>query len=500
MGNNWNIGTLHAVTNREKAELDLNGQRSLSEVEPLTYYAIFRGQKEFHEGKQGLGLISTLATRKFGNDRLRDELNSQSMSLGLDGWTFFDKNRTWVITGWTGMTHVRGNQQRMMDLQQSSRHYFQKPGVSHVKVDTTATSMTGFAGRFWINKQKGNFIFNTALGFIDPKFDVNDVGFMWRGDVINGHIIGGYKWVKPGKFTRHAELHFATFSSWDFGGNRLWSGIFQYGYLKFLNYWGIEYYWAYNPESVNNRLTRGGPLTLNPSGWETYFKLDSDNRKPWVLSLGFNGGYYESTKYLNFSPSIEWKPASNISVSIGPDYTRDITTAQWIDAFDDPTATATYSKRYVFAELDQTTLAASIRLNWTFTPQLSLQLYAQPLISSGDYYDFKELARPRSYDFNIYNQEQSAFDGKNYIIDPDGPGPADTLKFENPDFNFKSLRGNAVLRWEYMPGSTLYLVWTQSRSDREQIGEFQFNRSFRRLWNADVDNIFMIKVAYWFSI
>ncbi len=500
VGNNWNIGTLHAVTNREKAELDLDGQRSHSEVEPLTYYGIVRGQKEFQEGKQGLGFISTLATRKFDDGRLRDELNSQSASLGLDGWTFFDENRTWVITGWAGMTQVRGSQQRMTDLQQSSRHYLQKPGVSYVEVDTNATSMTGFAGRFWINKQKGNFIFNAALGVIDPKFDVNDVGFMWRGDVINGHIIGGYKWVKPGKFTHYAELHLAEFNSWDFGGNRLWSGIFQYGYLKFLNYLGIEWYWAYNPESVNNRLTRGGPLTLNPSGWEAYFELDSDNRKPWVLSLGFNGGYYESTKYLNLSPSVEWKPVSNISVSFGPSYTRDISTAQWVDAFDDPTATATYSKRYVFAELDQTTLAASIRLNWTFTPKLSLQLYAQPLISSGDYYDFKELARPRSYDFNIYGEGEATFDAENYIADPDGAGPAQSIEIGNPDFNFKSLRGNAVLRWEYMPGSTLYLVWTQCRSDVEEIGDFQFNQSFRRLWNANVDNIFMIKAAYWISI
>ncbi len=500
VGDNWNIGTLHAVTNQEKAELDLNGERAHAEVEPMSYYGVFRGQKEFQQGRQGLGLLSTLATRKFDDDRLRDELNSQSMSLGLDGWTFFDKDKVWVITGWAGMSQVRGSQQRIFDLQQNSQHYFQKPGVNHVSVDSTATSMTGYAGRFWINKQKGNFIFNTALGIIDPKFDVNDMGFMWRSDVINGHIIGGYKWVKPGKFTRNAQLDFATFGSWDFGGNRTWSGVFHYGEITFLNYWGIEWDWAYNPESVNNRLTRGGPLTLNPSGLEGDFELESDSRKLWVLSLGFNGGYYGSGKYWNISPSVEWKPASNVSVSIGPDYEKGITTAQWIGAFDDPSATATYGKRYVFAELDQTTLAASIRLNWTFTPKLSLQLYAQPLISSGDYYDFKELARPRSYDFNIYGEGESTIDEQNCIADPDGAGPALPIELGNPDFNFKSLRGNAVLRWEYLPGSTLYLVWTQSRSDVEEIGEFQFNRSFRRLWKADVDNIFMIKASYWLSI
>jgi hypothetical protein len=167
---------------------------------------------------------------------------------------------------------------------------------------------------------------------------------------------------------------------------------------------------------------------------------------------------------------VEWKPAANISLSFGPGLERNLETAQWMNVFDDQLASATYGRRYVFANMDQTTLSGSTRLNWTFTPKLSLQLYMQPLISTGDYRDFKELARAKSFDFNRYGDGASTIDFENgtYVADPDGDGPAPAISFDNPDFSIKSLRGNAVLRWEYLPGSTLYFVWTQSRSDYEK--------------------------------
>ncbi len=240
---------------------------------------------------------------------------------------------------------------------------------------------------------------------------------------------------------------------------------------------------------------------MNPAGWEGHLEWNSDNRKKWIFGLGFHGGFYPSSEYFSIEPSIEWNPADNLSLSFNPEYSKDITTAQWVGVFEDPTATLTYGKRYVFAEINQQSLSASIRLNWTFTPKLSLQLYAQPLIASGDYYDFKELAKPKTYDFNIFGEGESTFDEENHIADPDGEtGPAEPIELWNPDFNFKSLRGNAVLRWEYTPGSTLYFVWTQRRSDFEEIGEFQFRRSIDRMLSAKGDNIFMVKMTYWFGV
>lgn len=477
IGGNWNIGTLHALTSNEHAELNQGNRRWRSEVEPLAYYGIMRAQKEIKAGRQGIGFISTLAARRFDDARLRDEINSSAFTGGVDGWTFLDANKTWVITGWAGMSQVRGNAARLTALQQSSRHYFQRPDAGHVEVDSFATSLTGYAGRVLINKQKGNVIFNSALGFVDPKFDLNDMGFLFRTDVMNGHIGGGYKWTKLGKLTRYAELLGAIFGSRDFDGNTIWIGVWQSGYFELLNYYSFNYSFAYNPETVSNNRTRGGPLTLNRPGGQANFFVNSDSRKTWVFGLGMFG-YSRGPQNWDggFDASVEWKPGANLSVQMGPTlwWNRDF--AQYVTVINDPQATATFGKRYIFAALKQTELSASIRLNWTFTPRLSLQLYTQPLISSGDYFNYKELARPRSYEFTPYLTDRS------------------------DDFNFKSLRGNAVLRWEYLPGSTLFLVWTQSRSDYENFGNFRFNRSVDRLADARPDNIFLIKASYWWGL
>jgi len=173
--------------------------------------------------------------------------------------------------------------------------------------------------------------------------------------------------------------------------------------------------------------------------------------------------------------------------------------AQFVGTFVDPLAANTFGSRYVFGFLDQKTFVASLRLNWTFKPNLSLQLYAQPLISSGDYTEFKELAAPRTFDFNIYDSAFISLNGGEYTIDPDGTGAAAPIVFSDPNFNFKSLRGNAILRWEYRPGSTVYFVWTQARSEEENIGDFQLGHSFSRLWDAKADNIFLVKFSYYWN-
>ncbi|MEE9170101.1 MAG: DUF5916 domain-containing protein [bacterium] len=501
VGNNINMGTILAVTARENADLELNENRSIAEVEPLTYYGIFRAQKEIDNGRHALGVISTLTKRQFKDDRLRDDLNSSAFTGGIDGWTFLDKDKMWVVTGWAGFTNIRANETRMLAMQRSSRHYFQRPDAGHVSVDSSRTSLSGYAARVMVNKQKGNWTFNGAFGLIDPGFDVNDVGFMWRTDMINTHAVGGYRWTDPGKFYRSIRLNFATFRTYDFDGNNTGQGYFHFGYFQFLNYYSINWSMSYNPETITNSRTRGGPLSLRLPSWFASAWLSSDSRKAWVFGLGSFGGRGESGfREWGADADIEWKPASNISLNISPGFFKTHEPAQWVEAFDDPLATETFGRRYVFGALDQKSFSANIRLNWTFTPHLSFQLYAQPLISSGDYREFKELARPKSYDFNVFGEGNSTFSEETHIADPDGPGPAEPIEIENPDFNIKSLRGNAVLRWEYSPGATLFLVWTQSRSEFADIGEFRFRRSFNRLLDIRADNIFMIKATYWLGL
>jgi Domain of unknown function (DUF5916) len=473
----WNVGGLTAVTARERATLvDSLGSRWGQEIEPLAGYGVYRVQKEFHKGRQGLGFLSTVAVRDFDDAALRDVRNASSLLFGADGWTFLDTSKTWVTTGWVGASRIAGTQARMTAVQQNSTHYFQQPDAGRVSVDTTATSLDGVAGRFTLAKQRGNTFVNSAFGFISPGFDLNDLGFLSRTGIVNMHLGGGRTWTKPGKVFRYAEAGGALFRSYDWDGNINWSGVFQFGYVQFKNYYGINWNIAYNPWTVNNRRTRGGPLTLTPPGYQFGIDVGSDSRKAITLSAG-GGTYYRARRDVEWwsYANLQYRPAPNVSVTVGPNFSRGQYPLQYVDAIADTAATATFGTRYVFAGLRQTELSAGVRLNWTYSPTLSLQLYAQPLISAGKYDDFKQLARPRSYDFDS------------------AAAPY------NPDFNFKSLRGNAVLRWEYLPGSTLYFVWTQSRSRFDPTGDFQFGESMDRLFRAPAENIFMVKATYWWN-
>lgn len=496
----WNIGMIHAITAREFTQVQTGGARSEAEIEPMTYYGIARMQRDFNDGKQGVGFISTYTHRFFEDQRLKDQINRSALVTGVDGWTFLDNSKTYVVTGWLAASHLTASAARMISLQRSSQHYFQRPDATHLGVDSLATSLSGYAGRLTLNKQKGQMNLNSAIGFISPGFNTNDMGFFWRNDYINAHIATGYKWPDPNSWYRFFSVNTAVFGSYDFEGNPTWMGWWTGFNWELPNYYFVWGNFAYNPQTVSNRRTRGGPLTINLPGREVGIGWNSDSRKPIVVDMfAFN---YKGSGNDNYRVelSVQWKPGPNISFKVGPGYGVDNIGAQWVGAFDDPTATATFGRRYVFASMKQRTLAANIRLDWTFTPQLSLQLFAQPLISSGDYYNFKELARPRSYDFLRYGENGSTFDPTTNTADPDGSGPAPPISLGNPDFNFKSLRGNAVLRWEYRPGSTLYLVWTQSRSDYENDGQFQFNRSLSRLIDARADNILMLKFTYWWSM
>ena len=346
-------------------------------------------------------------------------------------------------------------------------------------------------------------IFNSAVGIIDPGFDINDLGFFWRNDIINGHIGGGYKWTEPTGWYHQMQNIWAVFGTVDFDKNVTWYGAFTNLYFQFVNFYEMEAVFAYNPETVNNRLTRGGPLTLIPPGWESDFWFSTSDRENIVLHGGMNF-YTRGPRnwQLGTDAGIEWKAASNLSLRFSPAIMWNRDFVQWVGNFDDPYAAATYDTRYVFGELDQREISATIRVDWTFTPKLSFQLYLQPLISSGRYNNIKELAEPKSNLYNVYGEGNSTISKSDGMItvDPDAGGPAAPFEFEDPDFNILSIRANAVLRWEYLPGSILYLVWTQNRYDDYIQTSFQFRKSFDHLMTLNADNIFLVKMTYWLNL
>ena len=251
IGRGWSLGLLSALTEREYARVDQEGLRSRQEVEPFTNYSVLRVQKEIHQGRQGLGFIATSLLRSFQSDSLVEALPGQAFALGVDGWTFLDKERVWVATGWLGLTSVQGSRESITSLQQSFPHYFQRPDAEHIDFDPEATALNGWAGRFTLNKQKGNILFNAALGIISPGFDSRDMGFQWDGDVVNGHIMVGYRSYKKWWAVKNWNLLLFTQRNYNFGGDLVGEQrLIAISNVTFTNFWEFYFQMSHNPGIV----------------------------------------------------------------------------------------------------------------------------------------------------------------------------------------------------------------------------------------------------------
>ncbi len=356
-----------------------------------------------------------------------------------------------------------------------------------------------------LNKQQGNFYINSAVGLVSPGFEQNDLGYQWMADRINAHTVLGYRWFEPEGIFRKKDVYLAYAKSFNFDGNTISNFIWWRIGGTFTNYYYLSFGGNYSFESWSNTLTRGGPLMPNPPGYYLWIYGNTDSRDKLSASaeIDYSEDSYRGVYRWSYV-GLTWKPNTQITFSFGPSYTVNDEPRQWVGNFDDPLAVNTYNTRYVFGSIRQHTLSTDIRLNWTFTPTLSLQLFMQPFFAVGAYSDFKELAKPRSNELNIFgtNGSQISYDAENeeYTVDPDGTGPAQPFTFDNPDFNYKSLRGTAVLRWEVMPGSIFYFVWSHNQANYDDPGNFSLGKDFKNLWRTSGDNVFLVKFSYWLDI
>jgi hypothetical protein len=503
--NNLSVGVLSAVTERTFATIDTGDETIKQEIEPLTHYGVFRSKKEFNNSRQSLGMIFTSVNRDLGDSLLNNQLAKDAYTFGVDGWTFLDKEKVWVLTGNVIGSYIYGTKEYMLDFQESPFRYLQRPDAKEFTLDSNLTSMSGWFSRIMLNKQKGRFYLNTAIGAVSPGFSNNDLGFQWMGDKINGHIVLGYKWFKPGKIFRQKTTFFAYTESYDFELNNLGKKFMTFNFFEFMNYYDMEIQAGYFLESYSERLTRGGPLTIIPKTIFAELELSSDNRKKIVVEGRIE--YFNQNKINSYgsglSFGVQWKPSSRLNIEIEPSYSKNVETVQWIGKFEDDLAAETYGVRYVFGNMIQETISSQIRINWTFTPKLSLEFFAQPYISVGKYDNFKELAKSKSLEFNNYDYVGVvSYDetDEEYTIDPDGDGAAESFTFDDPNFNYRSFKANMVLRWEVSPGSVLYFVWTNNKSDFQINGKLDLYNDSVELWKTPPDNIFMMKFSYWLDI
>jgi hypothetical protein len=502
---NTQVGALTAVTARERAHLQTDGREYSQVVEPLTSYSLARARWARPDGSRGLGAMLTGTVRDLDDPITQATLDRRALAAGLDGWTNLDADGVWALKGNLALSRVTGSQEAISDLQTAPGRYFDRPEADHLDHDPTRTSLTGWRGRLALNKQSGNWRFNAATGYSSPGFEINDLGFLSVTDVINASVVGGHSWREPNRIMRDQTLMLATYQTWDTGGTRDIGGYGAWYFATLANFWSLDGNIFFNPEYNSLRATRGGPIMRLPDHREANLSLRTDTRRSWTVSASVgtaqnDGGY----RHARGSLTLDLDPTASLHLAVGPSYRWNQEEAQWYDEVADPAALATFGDRYVFADLEYRQFSLETRIDWTFTPRLTLQTYVQPLLATGRYSDLKELARPSSFDFHRYGQDPGsdlvyqAGEDDPYLVTPADGG--DAFRLPDRDFNLKSLKVNLVLRWEYGPGSTFFFVWTQDRLDDTHAGSFDLGRDSQALIDAPGEDIFMVKVSQYFNL
>ena len=511
------VGLLDAVTRSERALVqDTVGGRFTEQVEPASNYFVGRVKRNFRGGNATIGGIATSVVRWFDDDNqaLRQLLPGHAEALGVD-WEMWWKNRTYHLLGNFAVSNATGDSLAIQRLQFSSARYFQRPdrtsggnAIFSDLLDPSATALRGYGGYLRMAKDAGEWQWEGAVNYRSPGFEVNDVSFMNRADFV--WTLANVTWslTRPTSWYRNWYSLIGGQSQYNFDGDRTAGQFHAFTGGQLTNYWNVALYTELYPETTDDRLTRGGPAGRQPSGYLLHARMNTDQRKNLWFSTRHNyvhdvlGGWYYGT-----NASVNARPVSNVQLSLGPNYSHELNRLQYVLRREDATATNFMGHRAVLADLTQNVLSMDTRLNWTFTPTLSLQLFAQPFVFAGKYSRFKELVAPRTTDTKVYGENgfgSVCFDaaGNRYTVDPNGTcgtagQSAQAISFDNPDLNFRSLRGNAVLRWEYRPGSTLFFVWQQQRSGAEPFGDFDFSRDANAIFRQRPDNIFVIKASYW---
>ncbi len=506
----WSVGVMEAVTGRERARwVDRTGAESVSEVEPLTNYLAGRIRRDLRAGQTTLGVLATAVNRDVSDAAVASRLRSSAYSGGADfrhEW----HNRAWSVNGYLAGSHIRGDSAVLIATQRASTRYYQRADAGHVSVDSMATSMSGFSGRIDVGKRAGTWRGNVALSTTSPGYEINDIGFQTSADRISLDGNMNYEQTRPGRIFRRWSLRVGPDLEWNYDGDRIGTSIGGGGNGQFMNFWNFGYNFRHEFESLDDRLTRGGVLASEPAGNSGFLFLSTDSRRSTTGRLSLSGNWSDAGDWrTSVNVNVGFRPGENLDFQVGPNFSRSGTVAQYLTRVTDATALHTAGRRYVFAELEQTTLSIDTRINITFQPGLTLELYAQPFVSSGDYGAIKELKAPRTFMFTRYGIDAGTLvrRGDGYVdIDPDGAGPAAAFTLDDRDFDFRSLRGNAVLRWEWRPGSTLFLVWQQSRaaqltplSGAEGVGHFRLGSDAADLFRLRPDNIFIIKATYWLN-
>jgi len=495
--NGLSIGIIESVTAEEKAEIDTDGQRSFETVEPLTNYSIVRLQKDINEGNTIIGGMATSTIRKLDGTNL-DYLHKDATTAGLDFTQFF-KEKNYTFSSSLYYSNVRGSTEAISETQQSSVHYFQRPDLDYIDYDTSLTQLSGLGGKIEAGKVGGNWNWLYMNTWKSPSVDINDLGFIQQSDQILQVLWTGYNFNEPFGIFRSLHINSDVFLVTDFGANL--NGIGYEGNFRanLKNMWDFGFGGSAQFKQVSKTLLRGGPSIKiqNSSGF--FANFSSDERKALSISAVTSQSFApaNSSRREYYGLELTLRASNALIINIAPELSKRFTELQYVDIYEfDP------DTRYIFASLDQKVLSASLRVDYNITPDLTIQYWGQPFVATGSYKNFKMITDPNAEEYRSRFQEFA--EGSEINLADEIYSVNDgiyTYEIENPNFNFDEFLSNLVIRWEFRPGSTAYIVWSQSRDYSESTGVYDLWENMDNLFKVNKpNNTFLVKFSYRFGL
>ncbi|HMV88174.1 MAG TPA: DUF5916 domain-containing protein [Cyclobacteriaceae bacterium] len=493
-GFSW--GILESVAGKEKAEVDSLEVRHKETIEPLTNYFVARAQQDINKGNTLVGGMFTATNRKIDSKNL-EWLHTEAYSGGLDvthNW----KDRTYYVSAKALMSYVKGSREAILTTQTSSERYFQRPDNYHADVDSAKTSLTGTGGNLMFGKRNGDFVFDLGFNWSSPQLELNDIGFLAQTDKMTQWTWFGYRKFRVIRNMRAQRYNFNQRLVWDFDGKILGQQYNFNAHTQYKNFWAVGGGGTYVVKEASNADLRGGPQMVYPGQTNYFLYVESDSRKKLSFELysEWVEGFKQYTRNAGAELSLIYRPANALNISLSPSLWSNFTQLQYVET----TSNAAGNPRYIMGALDQIVTRISARLTYMVTPNLSIQYYGQLFGTSGEYKNFKYVTDSQAPEYeDRFTIISPTLAGDSYSVDEDGNGTTD-YSFSKPDFKFGQYRSNMVIRWEYIPGSTLFLVWNQQADGAfdSQAGSIKSRVNFN--FPQQAHSIFLIKYTYRFIL
>jgi hypothetical protein len=507
----WTVGVLDAVTADERARFTTAAGQGSARVEPLSNYAVGRVARDFRGGRSGVGGIVTATHRRLDGEM--DFLRSSAYAGGLDARHRFGNHE---VSGALMGSRIGGSDTAIARAQRSAGHAFHRPDADHLTYDPTRGSMTGYAAHASLGRiSGGNWRWEVYGHAFSPGFEVNDLGYHFGADELRQYASLDYVQHRAGRWFRSWNASVSQAADWTFGGERKdATGTASFD-AQLLSHWNVGAWYMRRLGGLDTDALRGGPAVLLPprNRASAYLRTDARRRVRAGLSVSWEAEEGTGTRGLSLSPSLTVRPSQRMDVSLAPAFVWNRPAWQYVGQRTD--AGAGDADRYVVGRLRQKTASLTVRMDYAFTPELSLQLYASPFVSAGDYTDYREVADPRAAEFGARFRPYG--DELRECVDADGgvfygvraqragcateeAGAGFAYRFPDPDFSIGELRSNAVLRWEYRPGSTLFVVWSSGRGTFDHDGRMQGWDDARDLFRAPGTNVLAVKLSYWLGM